>query len=46
MFCGILHVPFHEILQLIIGLIGLVILFRWLDKIGPDPMNYPQDYMG
>ena len=35
-----------ELLELIVGLIGLFLLFKWLEKGRPDPMNYPQDYMG
>jgi hypothetical protein len=26
--------------------IGLILLFRWLDEFRTDPLDYPQDYMG
>jgi hypothetical protein len=35
-----------ELLEFIVGMIGLILLFKWLEKDKPDPMDYPQDYMG
>jgi hypothetical protein len=35
-----------EILILGIGVIGLILLLRWVDKIRTNPLDYPQDYMG
>jgi hypothetical protein len=35
-----------EILGFVIGLIGLILLFRWVDRVRTDPLDYPQDYMG
>jgi|LakMenE18May11ns_1017448.scaffolds.fasta_scaffold9757527_5 hypothetical protein len=35
-----------EILEFVIGVIGLILLFRWLDEFRTDPLDYPQDYMG
>jgi hypothetical protein len=35
-----------EILIFVIGVIGLILLFRWVDKIRTNPLDYPQDYMG
>jgi hypothetical protein len=35
-----------EILILVIGVIGSILLFRWVDKIRTNPLDYPQDYMG
>jgi hypothetical protein len=35
-----------EILIFVIGMIGLISLFRWVDNVRTDPLDYPQDYMG
>lgn len=35
-----------EILIFVIGMLGLILLFRWVDKVRADPLDYPQDYMG
>ena len=35
-----------EILGFVIGVIGLLLLFRWVDWGRTDPLDYPQDYMG
>jgi len=35
-----------EILLFVIGMIGLILFFRWVDNIRTDPLDYPQDYMG
>jgi hypothetical protein len=35
-----------EIIQFVLGLVWLIMLFKYLDKCGPDPMDYPQDYIG
>ena len=35
-----------EIIQFVIGVIGLVLLFRWVDQARTNPLDYPQDYMG
>jgi hypothetical protein len=33
-----------EILLFVIGMIGLILLFRWVDLVRTDPLDYPQDY--
>jgi hypothetical protein len=33
-----------EILLFVIGVIGLLLLFRWVDRVRSDPLDYPQDY--
>jgi hypothetical protein len=33
-----------EILLFVIGVIGLILLFSWVDKVRTDPLDYPQDY--
>jgi hypothetical protein len=33
-----------EILLFVIGMIGLILLFRWVDPVRTDPLDYPQDY--
>jgi len=33
-----------EILGFVIGVIGLLLLFRWEDRVRTDPLDYPQDY--
>ena len=35
-----------DLLCFILGLVGLILFFRWLDKYSPDPFDMPQDYMG
>jgi hypothetical protein len=33
-----------EIFLFVIGVIGLILLFRWVDRVRTDPLDYPQDY--
>jgi len=34
-----------EILLFVIGVIGLILFFRWVDRVRTDdPLDYPQDY--
>jgi hypothetical protein len=33
-----------EIVEFVIGVIGLILLFRWVDQVRTDHLDYPQDY--
>jgi len=35
-----------ELAELVIGLVGVWLLFHWIDQDKPDPLDHPQDYMG
>lgn len=35
-----------EIAQFILGMVGVALLFQWIDRDRQDSSEYPQDYMG